>query len=48
MQETGVEGFGSRLLKMSVEGQMQGRIDRQWGDDGLSVVLDLSLIALAG
>ena len=48
LQETGVEGFGSRLLKMSVEGQMQGRIDRQWGDDGLSVVLDLSLIALAG
>jgi len=47
-QETGSEGFGSRLLKMSVEGQMQGRIDRQWSDDGLSVVLDLSLAALAG
>ena len=47
-QETGSEGFGSRLLKMSVEGQMQGRIDRQWTDDGLSVVLDLSLAALAG
>ncbi len=42
------EGFGSRLLRMSVEGQMQGQIDRQWSDDGLTVTLDLSLRVLAG
>ncbi|GAB5348513.1 HWE histidine kinase domain-containing protein [Alteriqipengyuania sp. 357] len=42
------EGFGSRLLRMSVEGQMQGSIGRSWDDDGLSVVLDLSLPMLTG
>ena len=42
------EGFGSRLLRMSVEGQMQGTIERSWNDEGLSVVLDLSLPVLAG
>jgi len=45
--ETG-DGFGSRLLKMSVEGQLQGTMERQWADDGLSVILDLSLLVLAG
>lgn len=42
------DGFGSRLLRMSVEGQLQGTIDRQWNDHGLSVVLDLPLPVLAG
>jgi len=42
------EGFGSRLLRMSVEGQLQGRIEREWTDDGLVVTLDLSLPVLAG
>lgn len=42
------DGFGSRLLRMSVEGQLQGTIDRQWTDAGLSVVLDLPLPVLAG
>ncbi|MEL7729717.1 HWE histidine kinase domain-containing protein [Citromicrobium bathyomarinum] len=42
------EGFGSRLLRMSVEGQLQGKIDREWTDDGLVVTLDLSLPVLAG
>jgi len=45
-QET--EGFGSRLLRMSVEGQLQGTIEREWDDDGMSVTLDLSLPVLAG
>ena len=47
-KEEASEGFGSRLLRMSVEGQLQGKIDRQWSDDGLQVVLDLSLPVLAG
>lgn len=42
------EGFGSRLLRMSIEGQMQGKIDRQWTDEGLSVILELSLPVLTG
>ena len=42
------QGVLAAAALRGVEGQMQGRIDRQWGDDGLSVVLDLSLIALAG
>lgn len=42
------EGFGSRLLRMSVEGQLQGKIAREWTDDGLVVTLDLSLPVLAG
>ena len=42
------EGFGSRLLRMSVEGQLQGTIAREWTDEGLVVTLDLSLPVLAG
>ena len=42
------EGFGSRLLRMSVEGQLQGSINREWNDAGLTVTLDLSLPVLAG
>ena len=42
------EGFGSRLLRMSVEGQLQGTIERAWDEDGMSVTLDLSLPVLAG
>jgi len=42
------EGFGSRLLRMSVEGQLQGSIERTWDDDGMSVTLELSLPVLAG
>ena len=41
------DGFGSRLLRMSVEGQLQGSIDRQWSEEGLSVILNLSLPVLA-
>ena len=47
-QDESSEGFGSRLLRMSVEGQLQGRIERNWTAEGLSVVLDLSLPVLAG
>ncbi len=47
-KEETTEGFGSRLLRMSVEGQLQGKIERKWSDDGLEVVLDLSLAVLTG
>jgi len=47
-EEEASEGFGSRLLRMSVEGQLQGKIERNWSDEGLEVVLDLSLAVLAG
>ena len=42
------EGFGSRLLRVSVEGQLQGKIEREWTDQGLAVRLDLSLPVVAG
>ena len=47
-KEESSEGFGSRLLRMSVEGQLQGKIERIWSDEGLKVALDLSLPVLAG
>jgi len=29
------EGFGSRLLRLSIEGQLGGRFDREFSSDGL-------------
>lgn len=34
-------GFGSRLLALMVEGQMQGTLDRYWEADGLRVEIDI-------
>jgi PAS domain S-box-containing protein len=31
------EGFGSRLMKISVEGQLGGQFQRQWDEDGVRV-----------
>ncbi len=31
------EGFGSRLVKLSVEGQLSGRLERRWLSEGLEV-----------
>lgn len=31
------EGFGSRLVKLSVEGQLGGKLERNWQRDGLEV-----------
>lgn len=40
-------GFGSSLATMSVEGQLGGRLERIWGDAGLTVIADLPATALA-
>lgn len=41
------EGFGTRLVKMSVEGQLGGQIDRRWSADGLDIDITIPLTALA-
>lgn len=41
-----VEGFGSRLISLSVEAQMRGTIRRQWHDDGLMIEVVVPLSAL--
>ncbi|WP_172122796.1 MULTISPECIES: PAS domain-containing protein [unclassified Devosia] len=40
------EGFGSRLVSLSVEGQMRGKVERIWEADGLRVEVDLPATAL--
>ncbi|MDB5588359.1 MAG: Signal transduction histidine kinase [Devosia sp.] len=40
------EGFGSRVISLSVEGQLRGRLERIWEADGLRVEADLPLQAL--
>lgn len=39
-------GFGSRLIELSVEGQMRGTLERVWDSDGLRVEVDLPVEAL--
>lgn len=39
-------GFGSKLIELSVEGQMRGTIERFWDADGLRVELKLPLASL--
>ncbi|HWU80785.1 MAG TPA: PAS fold family protein, partial [Caulobacter sp.] len=40
-------GFGSSLATLSVEGQLGGRLERIWGEEGLRVVADLPATALS-
>ncbi|QQQ20100.1 PAS domain-containing protein [Brevundimonas vitis] len=40
-------GFGSSLATLSVEGQLGGRLERQWLEGGLRVVADLPATALS-
>lgn len=40
------DGFGSRLISLSVEGQMRGTISRTWGRDGLKIDVDVPYSAL--
>ncbi|WP_052715632.1 PAS domain-containing protein [Devosia chinhatensis] len=40
-------GFGTRLVQLSVEGQMRGKLTRQWNEDGLNVDIELPLDALS-
>lgn len=39
-------GFGSKLIELSVSGQMRGVIERIWEKDGLRVELSLPLVSL--
>ncbi len=39
-------GFGSRLISLSVEGQLRGRMERIWERDGLRVNLEVPVDAL--
>ena len=41
------EGFGSSLATVSVEGQLGGRLERNWAPEGLVVVADLPATALS-
>ncbi len=40
-------GFGTRLVKMSVEGQMRGQLERRWLEEGLKVQVTLPADALS-
>ena len=40
------EGFGSKLISLSVEAQMRGSIRREWRPDGLRVVIEVPMTAL--
>lgn len=41
-----LSGFGSKLIELSVAGQMRGEIERLWEKDGLRVELSLPLASL--
>jgi PAS domain S-box-containing protein len=41
-----LSGFGSRLIVLSIEGQLRGRLERLWEPDGLRVEIDLPVDAL--
>jgi len=40
------EGFGSRLIALSVEGQLSGKLTRRWEGDGLRVEIEIPLRSL--
>ena len=40
-------GFGSSLATLSVEGQLGGRLEREWAADGLRLTVDLPATALS-
>ena len=40
-------GFGSSLTNLSVEGQLGGRLSREWRPEGLRIVVDLPATALS-
>lgn len=44
--EHALNGFGSRLIDLSVQGQLRGQLKRIWEADGLRVDLDLPVDAL--
>lgn len=42
----GTEGFGSRLISLSVEAQMHGQLRRSWKPDGLTVDVEVPIAML--
>lgn len=42
----GATGFGSKLISLSVEGQLRGRLERRYGEEGLEITLWLPQQAL--
>jgi PAS domain S-box-containing protein len=40
------QGFGTRLIALSVEGQLGGKLSRSWEEDGLRVTVSVPLTAL--
>lgn len=43
----GAVGFGSRLISLSVEGQLRGRLERRYGEAGLEVDIGIPLQSLS-
>ena len=41
------QGFGSRLMALSVEGQLKGRLARTWGAEGLVAEVEMPLASLS-
>jgi PAS domain S-box-containing protein len=39
-------GFGSRMIELSVQGQLSGKLQRFWESDGLRVEIDLPVLSL--
>lgn len=44
--QVGNSGFGSRMIELSVQGQLNGKLERFWEPDGLRVEIDLPLQGL--
>lgn len=47
-QPGGSEGFGSRLVRLAVEGQLRGSIERRWLESGAHVDVRVPLASLTG
>ena len=45
-QDGDLEGFGSRMLRMAIEGQLGGRFSRAYSDEGLDVEIAFPLSSL--
>ena len=47
VEPTTLGGFGTRLVQLSVEGQMRGQLERHWRAEGLEVSIKLPVDALS-
>jgi PAS domain S-box-containing protein len=44
--DRGADGFGSRLVQMSIEGQLGGRMERRFAPEGLEVDLEIPVASI--